>query len=191
MPFLTSTVQQCFHSHSHLKNVVYPIRDHQRSWRTWPLQAPSDTSHGEPDFDPFAFDVGMLGVMFCHEFQHLTCIAPMLAPLFDRMTTRNMPKRFTAAETLRFFEEQTYPQSTEDHLSAIPFERDNFQPFDIYDRWKDLDQSFVEKWAAFRDPPVPLRARILRSICAKAWSYRLVACIRRVFPFVNRFLIFQ
>ena len=30
---------------------------------------PNDTSQGELDYDPFAYDVGCLGVLFCHEFQ--------------------------------------------------------------------------------------------------------------------------
>jgi hypothetical protein len=36
--------------------------------------------------------------------QHLTKDVPMLAPLFDKMTTRNVPSRFTAAEALQFLE---------------------------------------------------------------------------------------
>ena len=39
------------------------------SFATYPLQRPDDTHQGEIDFDPFAFDVGMLGVLFCKEFQ--------------------------------------------------------------------------------------------------------------------------
>ena len=30
---------------------------------------PHDTRQGELDYDPFAFDVGCLGVLFCEEFQ--------------------------------------------------------------------------------------------------------------------------
>ncbi|KAF8067479.1 kinase-like domain-containing protein [Lyophyllum atratum] len=148
---------------------------YQRSWRTLYFQVPSDTSHGEPDFDPFAFDVGMLGVMFCHRYQHLTPKVPMLAPLFDRMITRNIPQRFTAAEALLFFEEQVYPQTTESQLEEDPVTlRDsNFLPFDFYDRWGGLDPSFVEKWAAFREPPVPWRIRVLRFICYRLWGYRV------------------
>ncbi|KAF8067477.1 other/AgaK1 protein kinase [Lyophyllum atratum] len=155
---------------------------YQRSWRTLYLQVPSDTSHGEPDFDPFAFDVGMLGVMFCHRFQHLTPKVPMLAPLFDRMITRNIPQRFTAAEAFLFFEEQVYPQTTESQLEEDPvtLRDDKFRRFDFYNRWEGLDPSFVEKWAAFREPPVPWRNRVLRFICARLWGYRMVAYIRRI-----------
>ncbi|KAG6805925.1 hypothetical protein H0H92_013382, partial [Tricholoma furcatifolium] len=39
------------------------------SWKTLPSQRPSDTMQAELEFNPFAFDVGMLGVLFCSEFQ--------------------------------------------------------------------------------------------------------------------------
>ncbi|KAG6893229.1 hypothetical protein C0992_010822, partial [Termitomyces sp. T32_za158] len=39
------------------------------SFNTLYEQVPGDTFQGEFDFNPFAFDVGMLGVMFCQEFQ--------------------------------------------------------------------------------------------------------------------------
>ncbi|KAF8067476.1 hypothetical protein FPV67DRAFT_1492148 [Lyophyllum atratum] len=106
----------------------------------------------------------------------------MLAPLFDRMITRNIPQRSTAAEALLFFEEQVYPETTESQLEEIPVlhSHDKFRPFDFYDRWEGLDPSFVEKWAAFREPPVPWRIRVLRFICYRLWGYRMVACIRRI-----------
>jgi len=33
------------------------------------MNQPHDTSQGELDYDPFAFDVGCLGVLFCQKFQ--------------------------------------------------------------------------------------------------------------------------
>jgi hypothetical protein len=40
---------------------------HLSWWGTFsPLH---DTAQGELDYDPFAFDVGVLGVLFCHNFQ--------------------------------------------------------------------------------------------------------------------------
>ncbi|KAG6839654.1 hypothetical protein C0991_000488 [Blastosporella zonata] len=39
------------------------------SFRNYPPQRPSDTLQGELDYNPFAFDVGMLGVFFCRNFQ--------------------------------------------------------------------------------------------------------------------------
>ncbi|KAH7906965.1 kinase-like domain-containing protein [Hygrophoropsis aurantiaca] len=63
-----------------------------------------DTAQGELDYDPFAFDVCALGMLFCEYFQHLTATAPMLAPFLDCMIMRDIAQRFTAAEALRFFE---------------------------------------------------------------------------------------
>ncbi|KAG6827541.1 hypothetical protein H0H87_004561 [Tephrocybe sp. NHM501043] len=38
-------------------------------FRNYPSQHPSDTLQGELDYNPFLFDVGMLGVLFCEKFQ--------------------------------------------------------------------------------------------------------------------------
>ncbi|KAG6808881.1 hypothetical protein H0H92_002482 [Tricholoma furcatifolium] len=114
---------------------------YHRTWKTYESQRPSDTLQGEIDFDPFAFDVGILGVLFCHEFQQLTPDVPMLAPLFDMMVTRDIPRRFTASEALSFFEEKVVPRTSEGKLKLTPFRRGphRFQKYDRYDRWKDLD----------------------------------------------------
>ncbi|KAG5351019.1 hypothetical protein C0989_008274 [Termitomyces sp. Mn162] len=117
----------------------------QVSYNTLYNQVPGDTLQGEIDFNPFAFDVGMLGVMFCTEFQHMTRAVPMLAPLFDRMTTRDIPRRFKASEALQFFEEHVIPLTPQHVLSLaapdLPFSR---VPYDYHDRWKDLDPKFME-----------------------------------------------
>jgi hypothetical protein len=41
---------------------------YQRSWEGSEWQT-HDTSQGEFDYNPFAFDVGMLGVIFCMAYQ--------------------------------------------------------------------------------------------------------------------------
>ncbi|KAG6871015.1 hypothetical protein C0995_009037, partial [Termitomyces sp. Mi166 len=105
-------------------------------------QVPGDTLQGEFDFNPFAFDVGMLGVMFCQEFQHMTRTVPMLAPLFDRMTTRDIARRFKASEALQFFEEQVIPLTPKHVLSWAPEPIHRYDAYDYYDRWKYLDPDF-------------------------------------------------
>ncbi|KAJ3506407.1 hypothetical protein NLJ89_g6887 [Agrocybe chaxingu] len=65
---------------------------------------PKDTAQGEFDYNPFAYDVGTLGRAFCIQYQHLSTLIPMFAPFLDRMTTRDISSRFTAAEALDFFE---------------------------------------------------------------------------------------
>ena len=37
--------------------------DSEESWVGWPWYTPFDTSHGELDYDPFLFDVGLMGNM--------------------------------------------------------------------------------------------------------------------------------
>ncbi|KAG6887084.1 hypothetical protein C0995_001681 [Termitomyces sp. Mi166 len=156
------------------------------SFNTLWYQVPADTSQGEFDFHPFAFDVGMLGVLFCNEFQHLMRVAPMLAPLLDRMTTRDIERRFKASEALRFFEEEVLPQTPEYVLSSWIPQRDSpTGSYDTFDRWAGLDPTFVDKWAAFRESPVPLYLKFLRYICEYPWVFDTVSCIRRVARFIR------
>ncbi|KAG6869914.1 hypothetical protein C0995_016301 [Termitomyces sp. Mi166 len=149
------------------------------SYNTFYDQVPGDTLQGELDFNPFAFDVGMLGVMFCKEFQHMTHVVPMWAPLFDRMTTRDVGRRFKASEALQFFEEQVIPLTPKSILSLTPDANRAYKAYDYYDRWKYLDSDFVEKWAAYREPPVPRHIHFLREICLYPWVFHIVSSIRR------------
>ncbi|KAG6872418.1 hypothetical protein C0995_009932 [Termitomyces sp. Mi166 len=145
------------------------------------FKVPGDTLQGEFDFNPFPFDVGMLGVMFCKEFQHMTRTVPMLAPLFDRMTTRDITRRFKASEALQFFEEHVIPLTPKHVLSlAAPGLPYSSLPYDYYDRWESLDPDFVKEWAAYREPPVPPHIRILREICLYPWVFHIVSSIRRI-----------
>ncbi|KAG6872430.1 hypothetical protein C0995_009827 [Termitomyces sp. Mi166 len=155
------------------------------SFNTLPDQVTADPSQGEFDFDPFAFDVGMLGVLFCNEFQ----TAPMLAPFLDRMTTRYIERRFKASEALRFFEDEVLPQTPENILSSRIFHRLTAL-YDTFDRWAGLDPTFVKKWAAFREPPVPRHLKFLRYICEYPWVFDIVNCIRRVARFIRVHMTF-
>ncbi|KAH0585955.1 hypothetical protein H2248_007241 [Termitomyces sp. 'cryptogamus'] len=147
------------------------------SFDTLPDQAPADTSQGEFDFNPFAFDVGMLGVLFCQEFQYLTPTVPMLAPLLDRMTTRYIERRFKASEALQFYEEEVLPRTPKNILSSWLPQRTATGSYDTFDRWAGLDPKFVDKWTAFREPPVPLHLQYLRHICQYPWIFNAVSCL--------------
>ncbi|KNZ79935.1 hypothetical protein J132_08412 [Termitomyces sp. J132] len=160
------------------------------SFNTLPDQVPADTSQGEFDFNPFAFDVGMLGVLFCHEFQYLTWTAPMLAPLLDRMTTRYIERRFKASEALQFFEEEVLSNTAEHVLSSSLPPRTATGAFDTFDRWAGLDPNFVDKWSAFREPPVPLHLKCLRYVCEYPWIFDAVSFVRRVSLFIRLRMIF-
>ncbi|KAG5730781.1 SH3 domain-containing YSC84-like protein 1 [Termitomyces sp. T112] len=149
------------------------------SFNTLADQVPADTSQGEFDFNPFAFDVGMLGVLFCQEFQYLTPTVPMLAPLLDRMTTRYIERRFKASEALQFFEEEVLPRTPKNILSSCLPQRTATGAYDTFDRWVGLDPDFVDQWTAFREPPVPLHLQYLRHICQYPWVFNTVRYAER------------
>ncbi|KAI0363257.1 hypothetical protein BV20DRAFT_975879 [Pilatotrama ljubarskyi] len=65
---------------------------------------PNDIILGEHVYNPFAFDVGCLGNLFRVHFWTAVSTVPLLAPLFDRMTTHVISQRFTAEEALAFLD---------------------------------------------------------------------------------------
>lgn len=166
------------------------------------ISPPDDTSQGELDYDPFAFDVGCLGVLItmvfkvCHLqgklvgpnssyrcaflLQQICPYAPLLAPLMDNMVTPNIQDRFTASQALRFFED-LYPQLTLDQLNMIPPRREIDADWsgDTSTRWDGLPEQFVQKWSIYRLPPTPLSMKILKRICDPDWGLELVQGVRR------------
>ncbi|KAF8968979.1 kinase-like domain-containing protein [Flammula alnicola] len=142
---------------------------YQLSW--WgTFNQPHDTAQGEFDYNPFSYDVGMLGVEFCNRFQHFAREIPMLAPLLDRMTTRDLRRRFTAAEALQFFEDMR-SQLTDVQLETFeyPPHYEDFKYYDEYDRWQHVPPDFAAKWAAYREPPLPFTIKVIRTITLSEW----------------------
>ncbi|KAG6859919.1 hypothetical protein C0995_001934 [Termitomyces sp. Mi166 len=127
------------------------------SYNTFIDQRPGDTLQGELNFNPFPFDVGMLGVMFCQEFQ--------------------------ALEALQFFKEQVIPLIPKHVLSQAAEPINQYDAYDYYDRWKYLDPDFVEKWAAYREPPVLCHTCILWEMCLYPWVFHIVTSIPMVLGF--------
>ncbi|KAK0198011.1 hypothetical protein F5146DRAFT_1130955 [Armillaria mellea] len=108
------------------------------------------THQGEYDYDPFAFDVALLGYLFFCRFQHLVTYEPMLAPLLDEMITRTVSRRFTASEALQFLEE-LLPGVQLD--TPVPSEWSN-RHYEKYNRWNDLSAEFTQKWSTYQEMPV-------------------------------------
>ncbi|PPQ88578.1 hypothetical protein CVT25_009958 [Psilocybe cyanescens] len=134
-----------------------------KSWGTFHLI--KDTDAGEFDFNPFIFDVGVMGSLLCMEYQHMSQRLPMLAPLLDRMTTWELDRRFTASEALHFFEDRLSEVTDEQLQLGIYEERDKTQIlYDKYDRWEGLSPDFLDKWAAYRTPPLPWHMRCMRRL---------------------------
>ncbi|KAF8490577.1 hypothetical protein JB92DRAFT_1304338 [Gautieria morchelliformis] len=131
---------------------------------------PYDTRQGELDYDPCAFDVGCLGVHFCKHFQHFTRIVPTFAPLMDRMTTRDISRRFTASQALEFLE-RFASELTQEQLEFPALPRDpSYPPYESYDRWTGLSDTFIKDWGHFREPKLTFQFRLLRRICDYEWA---------------------
>ncbi|KAF9011318.1 kinase-like domain-containing protein [Cyathus striatus] len=146
------------------------------------FSVPADCMQGEFDFDPFAFDVGTLGCVFADKFKHLIPLAPMLAPLIDKMVTRDIRNRFTATQALHFFEEMRTELTEKQLLTHIDISASASLPvhYEIYDRWAGLPSDFIEKWSKYREPPVPRSMKFLRAICLfHPKIYHSVATIRK------------
>ncbi|KAJ3537256.1 hypothetical protein NMY22_g5662 [Coprinellus aureogranulatus] len=111
---------------------------------------PEDARHGEEEFDPFAFDVECMGILFCKKLQAFTADIPFLAPLLDGMTAVQVSRRFTAAEALRFFE--TYIEDVPSEALYRPFKSIRTKDIDKYDRWSAIPVELARKWAAYREP---------------------------------------
>ncbi|KAG6817388.1 hypothetical protein H0H93_007297 [Arthromyces matolae] len=166
---------------------------YRMSWHGTPGYTPLDTCQGEFDYDPFAWDVACMGLVFCdyydvgstftHHFlllmdvldQHLIVHAPMLAPFFDKMVTRDVSKRFTAQQALSFLEEEVYPRTSVSQLN-LEVEKEDYI---LRDRWEGLDPAFLKEWAEYREPPLPLTTKFLYSICEYVWVLHTIASIRK------------
>jgi len=146
-----------------------------------------DIAQGELDYDPFAFDVGALGQLFCFKFQHLTPIAPFLAPFLDRMITRDVAKRFTAREALNFFEDFSSRLSTSE-LYEEPSLPSYLNP-ETYNRWAGLSEDFIQQWSLYREPELPWTTKFLRQICDHEWGCAAVQWVRRVCMTFSRFSV--
>ncbi|XP_006455018.1 hypothetical protein AGABI2DRAFT_120971 [Agaricus bisporus var. bisporus H97] len=123
---------------------------------------PDDTMQGEFDYNPFAYDVGMLGRVLCVDYQHLVPQIPMLAPFLDRMVTRNISLRFNAAQALQFFE-AFLPEISEEVLDSVYYEKTKASDYE-WNRWEGLPPNFIKKWEDYREPPVPFSTTVLRWI---------------------------
>jgi hypothetical protein len=104
----------------------------------------------------------------------------MLAPFLDRMITRDIRKRFTASEALRFLEERVLPSLSPQELDAHPTESVKYVDPEEYDRWAGLDPEFVEAWSTYRLPRLPWQTKVLRWICIHEAGMNCIRSIRKV-----------
>ncbi len=154
------------------------------------ISCPPELFQGEYDYNPFAFDVGCLGLELCdlfqvgfstsytshlaHPLQHLTPTVPMLAPLLDGMTTWDIDARLTAQQAMERYE-TLYSQVDERVLKGRPQEPDNSRAQPLYgefDRWLQLPPEFIREWSRFRTPEF--------SVCRYTLGAALVRFVRRL-----------
>lgn len=136
---------------------------------------PWDISLGEPTYNPFAYDVGMLGNLFgtyltvsskqCHYSktgsnsriilkQDVVRFVPGCAALFDRMTTWVVPQRFTADEALEFFHNITDGLELDTPVKLKVIQRAD-------EHWDKLTPKLYCSWSQFRTPPVTWWSNVL------------------------------
>jgi hypothetical protein len=103
----------------------------------------------------------------------------MLAPFLDKMVTRNIPSRFSAAEALQFFE-TILPEIPEDVMNLKYPAKSVVSGYE-WDRWEGLPADFIKQWEAFREPPVPFSTSVLRWIRSFRYMGHVVPAIRLFF----------
>ncbi|KAF7796731.1 hypothetical protein EIP86_007914 [Pleurotus ostreatoroseus] len=114
-----------------------------------PQYKPLDIAPGQLTYNPFAYDVGMLGNMFCYHFSNVVRFVPALAALFDKMTTHLIPQRFTAEEAYAFFREATKDLGQETLLTQVKLEF-RYEIDSVY--WDHLSLDVQRKWDYYRTP---------------------------------------
>ncbi|RPD59843.1 hypothetical protein L227DRAFT_502830 [Lentinus tigrinus ALCF2SS1-6] len=134
------------------------------------LYKPTDLSLGQPTYNPFAFDVGMLGNFFRSNFPDVVSAVPALAALYDKMTTHLLAKRFTAEEALQFLDHQIngLPEEVLTRTLTTTRSWDALDDSEVY--WSQLSPEQLEEWSHFRTPPIPMWSNVL------AWFIGLPIC---------------
>ena len=105
---------------------------------------------------------------------------PLLAPLFDNMTTRVVSERFTAAEAFAFLEQALSQLTIQDFQSAIVFKGGSMKLGYTGSYWTLLPTCFCEKWAAFKSPPPFLVERLLEKVAVWKAGWCILRFVRRV-----------
>ncbi|KAI0363264.1 hypothetical protein BV20DRAFT_1031616 [Pilatotrama ljubarskyi] len=145
------------------------------------MYQPADIYQGEWYYNPYAFDVACLGNMFLYHFIEAIPIAPLLAPLFGKMTTHIIGDRFTAAEALDFFRDiEAGSQST--LLDQGVVLEPNFEALeDPSSYWSRLRPEFQASWYSHRPPPLSWTIRLLRWLNTFRVGCTVITHVRRFF----------
>ncbi|KAI0369723.1 hypothetical protein BV20DRAFT_945797 [Pilatotrama ljubarskyi] len=150
---------------------------HEASWGS-PIYHPPDVALGECEYNPFAFDVACLGNLYRVYFSSAVPAMPLLAPLFDRMTTHVISERFTAPEAADFidFILAQVSQATLDKSLTVYPEWECGADTDIY--WSRTTPEFSARWKQYRTPKRSWFVGVLDRITDLPIAWRLLCSIR-------------
>ncbi|KAI0369718.1 hypothetical protein BV20DRAFT_348772 [Pilatotrama ljubarskyi] len=140
---------------------------------------PSDINLGQPHYNPFAYDVAALGLLFRYYFAEAVPALPGLAALFDRMTDHSPSRRLTAEEALVFLDELTMTKPLETlkmHLVMKP-SAEAMILTDTY--WNKLSPEEQLLWGKYRTPSRSLLARVLDWVTDYPIGWTIVCFVRR------------
>ena len=107
-------------------------------------------------------------------------MVPMLAPLFDQMTTHVISERLTAASALAFFEEATRSLSSDVLGTQVQLEPSWDPVVDPTVYWAKLPPDFSKTPGLYRTPPPSLVRRLLAAIGSYRIGWRILILVRSV-----------
>ncbi|PIL33379.1 hypothetical protein GSI_03999 [Ganoderma sinense ZZ0214-1] len=155
-------------------SVKHCRRPSREAWMGCDMYKPLDVSLGESQYNPFAFDVAMLGNMFRAYLSEAIPTLPALAALFDGMTTHVVSRRFSADEALDFFKSNIQLLPQEVLVAPVTLEFDYEMMYHPERYWSKLAPPVQARWNQFRAPPLPRWWHFLN------WLMQLPACTRVV-----------
>ena len=156
---------------------------------------PSDLYLAPPFYNPFAYDVACLGNLFRYTFSvcsaHFVCLVvtettiqelvprfPLLAPLFDKMTTSVVSQRFTAEDALSFFEYAVSQLSDEERHSTFTLDQNSMMLGQTGTYWTLLPASFHARWKGYKSPPLHWGMRVLHHVTEWDITWRVARFVR-------------
>ncbi|KAF9484222.1 hypothetical protein BDN70DRAFT_872923 [Pholiota conissans] len=143
---------------------------------------PYGVLHGELSFNPFAYDVGCLGIALSSMFQHLCPSLPLLGPLLSGMLTSNIDERLTAREALEFLTENR--RAMPEYETLQPSEAGYATNWECCDHWLSLSPMLTAKWARYKfEHPSYFMQQVVAPLCQRVWGLKLVQFVRRFVSF--------
>ncbi|KAI1794199.1 hypothetical protein LXA43DRAFT_164645 [Ganoderma leucocontextum] len=143
------------------------------------LYKPEDVCLGEPQYNPFAFDVAMLGNLFRVHLSGAVSMVPALPALFDGMTTHVVTPRFSAQEALDFFMGNIESLSQDVLDAPVTLRIDYETMFDPEVYWSKLAPHLQADWSRFRMPPLPRSWHVLNWLIQVPGSGSIIYFVRR------------